>query len=304
MKAGDNMSLFIEVVLPIVSIFAIGYILQKWRHLDVKTASAITIYVFVPFLVFQAFYDGDFSGEFPMIVLISLLILFAIIFLDKLLAMIFKWDRGEESGMILSTAFMNAGNYGAPVILFALGEEAFTYAILFMAIQTIIMNVFGVYYASRGDYEIRYAIYSVFKMPATYAIILALLLNTFDVQVHARILEMVDFMAAVAIPLMMVVLGMQLANITFKEFEIGKVAIGSTIKLILMPFITWLFVIILPISPLLGQVLVIQSAMPAAATTTMFALEFRARPDLVSSVTLVTTLLSIVTISVLLVIMV
>lgn len=295
------MGIFLEVVLPIISVFAIGYGLQKWRNLDVKSASAITIYIFIPFLVFQAFYNEDFSGEFSMIVLVNFILLFATIIITKLFAWFNKWDRGEESGMILSTAFMNAGNYGAPIILFALGEEAFTYAILFMAVQTIIMNVFGVYYASRGGYEFRYAIYAVFKMPATYAIIAALSLNFLDIQLHSRVIEMVDFMAAVALPLMMVVLGMQLANISFEQFETGKVVLGMVIKLVLMPVVAFICVLLLPIPELLGKVFIIQASMPAAATTTMFALEFRSRPDLVSSVTLVTTLLSIVTLSVLLV---
>ncbi|TFB24432.1 AEC family transporter [Filobacillus milosensis] len=298
------MGVFFEVVLPIISIFVIGFVVQKWRKLDVKTASTLTIYVFIPFLVFQAFYDKEFSGDFSMIVMFCFILLFSIILLDKILAKILKWDRGEESGIILSTAFMNAGNYGAPVVLFALGQEAFTYAVIFFSIQAIIMNIFGVYYASRGGYEIRYAFYSVLKMPATYAIILAFSLNGLNVQLGGPVIEMIDFMAAVGLPLMMVVLGMQLANIEFKEFEISKVAIGSAIKLLAMPLVAWLFVWLLPVSPLIGKVIIILSAMPTAATTTMFALEFKARPDLVSSVTMVTTLLSVVTNSVLLAILV
>lgn len=298
------MGIFLQVVLPIISVFVIGYVLQMWKKLDVKPVSAVTIYIFIPFLVFQAFYDENFGGEFSIIVLVNFVLLFAIIGMTKLFAFINKWERSEESGMILATAFMNSGNYGTPIVLFALGEEAFRYAILFMAVQTMIMNSFGVYYASRGNYEIRYAVYSVLKMPATYAIIIALGLNFTGIDLHTRVIEMVDFMAAVALPLMMIVLGMQLANIEFKQFETGKVALGTVIKLIIMPVIAWVCVLFLPVSDLLGKVLIILAAMPTAATTTMFALEFRSRPDLVSSVTLVTTLMSIVSLSILLIFLV
>ncbi|RPF54328.1 AEC family transporter [Aquisalibacillus elongatus] len=298
------MGIFLEVVLPIISVFVIGYVIQKWRHLDVKTASAMTIYIFIPFLVFEAFYNEEFSGAFTNIVISCFALLFGTILIIKILAVVLKWDRGEESGMILSSAFMNAGNYGAPVILFTFGEEAFTYAIVFMSIQTIIMNVFGVYYASRGGYEFRYAVYAVLKMPATYAIILGIALNLLEVELHSSLTEMVNFMSAVALPLMMVGLGMQLANISFKEFETGKVMLGSALKLIVMPVIAVGLVALLPVSDLLGKVIIIQAAMPAAATTTMFALEFKARPDLVSSVTLMTTVLSVITISVLLIFLV
>ncbi|NIK13290.1 AEC family transporter [Alkalibacillus almallahensis] len=298
------MGVFLEVVLPIISVFIIGYLLQKWRKLDVKSVSAVTIYLFIPFLVFDAFYYEEFSNDFGIIIISCFVLLFATIALIKFLKLLFKWDRMEESGIILSSSFMNAGNYGAPIIMFALNEEAFNYAIIFMAIQTIIMNVFGVYYASRGGYEVRYAIFAVFKMPATYAILLGISLNLLDVNLHTRVLDMVDFMSAVALPLMMVVLGMQLANISFEKFEAGKVMAGTIVKLIVMPIMAWGLVTLLPVSDLLGKVIILQSAMPAAATTTMFALEFKAKPDLVSSVTLVTTVLSVVTISILLVILV
>lgn len=57
---------------------------------------------------------------------------------------------------------------------------------------------------------------------------------------------------------------------------------------------------LVPIEPVVGSVLVIAAAMPSAATTTMYAVEFDTEPDLVSSITLVTTLISIVTVTVLL----
>ncbi len=291
------MSIFLEVILPIVSIFVLGYILQRIRQLDVRSVSAVTIYIFVPALVFETFYTQDLSGDFSTIILMAFIILFSMIFINKILALIFKWDRSVESGMILSNAFMNAGNYGAPVVLFALGEEAFIYAVLFMSIQTIQMNFFGVYYASRGVSGMKHALLAVMKMPATYTMLAAFLLKGLNIELAAPAMDIVSFLAAVAIPLMMVVLGMQLANIVFREFEVGKVVLSSTLRLIISPLVTWVFVLLIPMPDLMGKVMIILSAMPTAATTTMFALEFRARPDLVSSITLVTTVLSIFTIS-------
>lgn len=219
------------------------------------------------------------------------------IFINKILSVIFRWERSVESGMILSNAFMNAGNYGSPVILFAFGEEAFVYAVLFMSIQTIQMNFFGIYYASRGKSGMKQALLTILKMPATYAMLLAFLMKWLNIELATQAMEVVNMLAAVAIPLMMVGLGMQLANIAFREFDVSKVALSSSLRLIISPLITWLFVLIIPMSDLLGNVLIVIAAMPTAATTTMFALEFRARPDLVSSITLVTTVLSIFTIS-------
>ncbi|GAF38374.1 hypothetical protein JCM14202_178 [Agrilactobacillus composti DSM 18527 = JCM 14202] len=48
-----------------------------------------------------------------------------------------------------------------------------------------------------------------------------------------------------------------------------------------------------PIDPLLRNVIVVMAAMPSAANTTLYAIEFEAEPQFVSSATLVTTLASI-----------
>jgi predicted permease len=49
----------------------------------------------------------------------------------------------------------------------------------------------------------------------------------------------------------------------------------------------------MPLSDLIKSVLIIQAAMPAAANTTMLALQFDTEPDLVSFTTFVTTIISI-----------
>ncbi|WP_279401258.1 hypothetical protein [Piscibacillus salipiscarius] len=59
------MGIFLQVVLPIISVFIIGYLLQMWKKLDVKPVSAVTIYVFIPFLVFQAFMMKILVANFP-----------------------------------------------------------------------------------------------------------------------------------------------------------------------------------------------------------------------------------------------
>lgn len=176
------MSIFIEVILPIVSIFALGYVLQRIRKMDVRSVSAVTIYIFVPALVFEAFYTRDLSGEFSKILLMSFIILFAMIFINKILSVIFRWERSVESGMILSNAFMNAGNYGSPVILFAFGEEAFVLAVLFVSIQTIQRIFSESITASRGKSGMKQALLTILKMPATYAMLLAFLMKWLNIE--------------------------------------------------------------------------------------------------------------------------
>jgi predicted permease len=142
--------IFLQVILPVLLIFLSGYILQRIFKLDLKPISTLAIYVLTTALVFRTFYKTALDLQLFYIVVISMLLLGALILLTQLTSRWFHYDKQQESAMMLSTAFMNSGNYGTPIILFAYGEAGFNYAVQIMVFHSIIMGVFGVYFASRG----------------------------------------------------------------------------------------------------------------------------------------------------------
>ncbi|ARK31190.1 AEC family transporter [Halalkalibacter krulwichiae] len=291
------MDIFIQVVFPVLLVFLIGFFVQKWKKIDIKAVSTVAIYIMTPSLVFRTFYYSEINLQALYMIIFSILLLFSLIIINKVYAKLKKYDRATESGLILSTAFMNAGNYGAPIILFAYGEEAFAYSVIFLVLQSIIMNCFGVYYAARGKAGVSIAFREVLKMPATYAVILGLLLKVFSYSVPPNLMLTVDIIAEAAIPTVMIILGMQLARIEWGNFEWGKVSYATVVRLLVSPLIAVGITFMLPLDPLIAKVLIVSAAMPSAATIVMYAVQFDAKPKLVSSTTLITTMLSIITIT-------
>ena len=297
------MTIFIQVVLPVLLVFGAGFAIQKWQRVDIKPLSVVALYVATPALVFQTFYHAEIDRQYGYMVAFALLLLFAIIFINKLAALVTKRTSEEESGWILGTAFMNSGNYGAPIILFAYGQEGFAFAVSFMVLQAIIMNIFGVYYAAKGRSGVRFALKSVIGMPVTYAVILGLLVQLSGATVPDNLLGTVDILAEAAIPMVMIILGMQLANMSWGQFEWKPLSYVVTVRLLVSPLIAYLLTLIFPFDPLLANVLIISAAMPSAATIVMFAVQFNTMPKFISSVTLVSTIISIFTITLLLMIL-
>ncbi|WNF36746.1 AEC family transporter [Bacillaceae bacterium IKA-2] len=294
------MSIFFQVVLPVILVFLIGFLVQKWKKVHLKAISTVAIYIMVPALVFKTFYSVKLDIQYFYIVFFSLLLLFILIIINRIYSKLKKHSQSHESGLILSTAFMNAGNYGAPIILFAYGEAGFAFAVSFMVLQSIIMNSFGVYYAARGGAGVRMAIRSILGMPTTYAVIVALLLKGFEVELPSNLFNTVNIIADAAIPTVMLILGMQLANIKWGKFEWDSISFGVIIRLIVSPVLAYLITLVLPFDPLLAKVLIVLAAMPSAATMVMYAVQFESEPQLVSTITLITTLFSVLTITILL----
>lgn len=297
------MAVFYQVMLPVLLIFFSGYVVQKWQQLNLRALSTLAIYILSPCLVFRTFYQTPIDLQYAYMVLFSISLLAGLILLNKLYALWRKHSPNVESGLILSSAFMNSGNYGVPVILFAYGEAGFHYAVSFMVLQSILMNFVGVYYAARGQAGVGVAIRLVFKMPATYAAALAILFQTAHIQLPEQFYGAIDLVADATIPVVMLILGMQLADLRLKKLHWETIGFGVVARMFVSPLLAVLLLSWMPIEPLLKKVLIVSSAMPSAATTVMYAVQFDAEPDLVSSITLVTTLMSIVTLSVLLMVL-
>lgn len=294
------MSLFIEVIMPIMAVFASGFILQRIRLLDVKSVSAVCLYILTPALVFVTLYDATFDSGFVIIVIYMFALFFIMVFINKVLAKLFGWNSNKESAAILATGFMNSGNYGLPVVLFSIGPAAVPYAIFIMVVQALQNNFFGVYYASRSTSGMKKAMKNVLKMPTTYAAVFAFICSWLSITIPDFIHSTLTMVGDAAIPVMMIMLGMQLGSLIGLKLDWQVVVSSVSLKMVVAPLIAWLFVSIIDVDPLIATVLIIISAMPTAATTTMYAIEFDTEPELVSSITFISTIVSVITLTILL----
>jgi predicted permease len=145
--------IFLDVLLPVFLIFAIGYIGQKTLGFDTKTLSKMALYLLSPVLVFRTFYTNVFTIDHIYIILYTIILCFSLIIFVYILSWIKKYSRAETCGLILSASFMNNGNYGTPLALLLFGVAGFEYAIVLMVAQQMLMATVGVYYAAKGSPE-------------------------------------------------------------------------------------------------------------------------------------------------------
>lgn len=297
------MIMLLKVVLPIFLIFLTGYIGQKVFSLNIKSISTTSLYLMTPPLVFKCFYTAKLDLTYLHIVIYSVLLTTLLILLIKIVAFLKGSTNAETSSLILSSAFMNNGNYGAPVILFAYGQTAFQYAIAIMILHTVLMSTIGLYYAARGNYNVKEALQSMLKMPVIHALILALLWQFFKLPMPENLYNAVSMVGDASIPLMMLILGMQLAEIKLQNIKWGINLAGIGTRLLISPAIAYGLTLLLQVEPVLAKTMIVLAAMPSAVIMVMYAIQYDNEPELVSSITLLSTVLSVATLSVLLTIL-
>ncbi|WP_456279425.1 AEC family transporter [Bacillus sp. AK128] len=295
---------FVLVLIPVFIVFAVGFIGQRTLNINPKSISKMALYLLMPFLVFKTFYENELNATYLHLTIFALGVCFGLITLVYAISYFKKYTRNEASSLVLSSAFMNNGNYGTPVALFAFGAAGFDIAIILMVIQSLIMTTVGIYYAAKGSDEkqtgILGALLAVVKMPTVYAALAGILFQLAPFDLPEMIHRSVTLVADAAIPTVMIILGMQLATIRIKNLEIEKMSYSLGLKLVVSPLIAFLFALVLPVSDLVGDIMILMAAMPSAANTTMMSLEFNTKPEFVSSVTLVSTLASVITLPIIL----
>lgn len=291
------------IILPVLIIFGIGFIGQKLIGFDIKSISTAALYLMSPFLAFRTFYTNPLNMDYVYIIafcLILTVVLFAVVWVTgKLMGA----TMPQMSAMILGGVFMNSGNYGAPVVLFAFGAVGFDYAVVMMVFQSLLMNTIGIFFASLGGEEkatLQQSFQRVIRMPLIYAAFLGVLMQLIRFDLPTPLMEGISMVADASIPTVMLVLGMQLAAIQRKRVAYRYVSAVTIIRMVASPVLATIILLFMPVNDLLRSVLILQTAMPAAANTTMFALQFGTEPDLVSFTTFITTIISIITIPIVL----
>ncbi|CQR46020.1 Membrane transport protein [Paraliobacillus sp. PM-2] len=293
---------FLTVLLPIFTVFTIGYIGKKLWNIDVKPIATMAIYLLSPFLAFQTFYQNPINLDyFYMFVYLAMLCIICI-FICYIIGFIKRWSKKQLSGFILASSFMNNGNYGAPLVLLVFGETGFHYAVILMVLQQLIMCTIGIYIAAQGSQteQAHSPLKEVIKVPIVYGALAGIIVNGIGVSLPEGIATVVNMVADAAIPTVMIVLGMQLATISLKKIEFGNLSIALVLRLAIAPIIAFVITLFLPIDEMVKQIMILTAAMPTAANTTMYAVKFNARPMFVSSATLTSTLLSIITLPIVL----
>ncbi|KUO49001.1 MAG: hypothetical protein APF76_10235 [Desulfitibacter sp. BRH_c19] len=292
--------MFISVILPIMLIFSAGFIVQKLFNLHIKSVSTIAIYIMMPALVFRTFYDNPLSLNYLYILLYTFALTAILILIIKIIGFWKKYSDEKQNALILAIGFMNNGNYGIPLVLFAYGAGGIDYIVPIMIFHTVLQTTLGLYYAAKGKTKLKSVMLNISKMPMMHAVYLGIVWRALPLPLHDSIYGAVSLVADGAIPTIMLALGLQLAEIKVKNFERNLMYLSVFLRLVVSPIIAFLMVWFLPIDLLLKKVMILAAATPTAAISALLAIQYDCEPQLVSTVTFITTFLSMGTILVVL----
>jgi predicted permease len=294
----DLLGIFTDNILPIVIVVAIGFALQKSLKLNPRPLSQATFYVLSPALIFSVLVNADISeNEILRMMGYAALILLIVGAISWGMARGMKLSNKMTSAFVLSSTFMNAGNFGMSLNLFAYGELGLTWAGLFFVSNALMVNSLGVYIASLGTHSPRQALIGLLKVPVLHAVILGLLVRSISLEVPSAIMRPIQLLGDASIPVMLLILGMQISLSGFPRQKL-PLSLATFNQLILSPGVALLLVPLFSLSGIARKAGIIEAAMPAAVFNTIISIEYDVEPDFVTGVVFTSTILSPLTLTV------
>lgn len=311
---------FIEVILPLALVWAVGYVARRFLKLDPRPFARAGLYLLTPTIIFVSLMDSEITlaegGRVILLVGVLAIVLWLVAWGQ---ARLLRLSPEDSSAFLLTSIFINSVNYGFPAVLLALGTEGLAWATFFAVGHALLANTAGGYIAARGrGGNVKQTLLAVLRIPMLYAVVLALVLRLAGVSLAVpfviggvrvallpAVYQSIKLLAQSAVPIFMLVLGMQLAGNGGQETPGAKLPVGAMVlagvnRLIVSPLLAWGLVLLLGIEGVAGQATIMEAAMPSAVLTVILAIEFDTRPRFVSAVVVGTTLASIVTLTLLL----
>lgn len=295
------MHILIYVVLPVFLVAGVAALAQPRLQLDVHPISRAVFYLFSPALVLDSLVGSEIGGaEFGRIAVAMLLTTLLLWAMGEVAARLLRLEGPTQSAFLVAILLMNAGNFGLPTNLFAFGEPGLARASLAFTVSAAISSSLGVYLAAHGRASAWEALRRVAGVPLVYAAVLGLALNLLHLSLPEPLAKAVQLLGQAAVPVMLVVLGVQLASIfrnRWRAVYLPALAVVVVSRLILAPALTLGTTHVVGLAGLTRNVVVLETAMPSAVITTILATEFESDPSFATLSVLVTTLVSLLTVT-------
>ena len=291
-----------------------GYFLRKFDIIDFNMNRGLNrfiVYFSFPCLILEKI--GTFPMDKPTMNLFYIVfgigfVLFAIYGSIAFLYVKARHFPKEKSGIIVfAMTAANTGFMGFPITLLFFGEKGLLLILAINSVFYIYSFTFGVYLLRRNngkskEKNMKNNMRGLFKLlsnPSIITLILGLVISNYHIEIPVPLLSYLQLIGSVATPMVMIFIGSSLyGSNLFDMIKDRAITEAAIMKLLVLPVITAVVVMFLPLSILAKTICVFSSAFPTAAIVPILAEQEGKNVEFASMILLLSTVLSMVTIPV------
>ncbi len=289
------LNIILTTIAPIILIAGLGALLDRTTKIDTRTLSRVVIYLGSPALAFHSIANSAISNdEFGQLIFFALSAMVVITAMAWLISLAVRMDRLTGSAFVLSASLLNGINYGIPLNEFAFGQAGLERAVFIGVIFALYTYTVGVFLASSGQASLWVALKNVLLVPLPYTAVLGLVVNLAHIPIPAMVMRITQILGNLAVPLMLLILGIQLSRSSLQGR--WRIIVGASFtRLLGGAALGFLLAYLLSLEGVTRQTAIVEASMPTAVVASVLATEFNSDAELVSSIIVFSTLLSLLT---------
>lgn len=297
------MSALYLVFIKIVVAVTLGFILRKAKVITEdmqKGLSDMLVKAFLPFSILASanYEKSPTLGKAMLAVLGAGLVFYAFALVSmRLLSLKLPFQDKEKRVFVTMTTFANTGFVGFPVMLALFGNEGLLLAVVYNMVYNIYMYTYGIHLLSGKKGNVR----ELLLQPVNVASILAIAIFISPVSFPKYVAEPIELIAAVTVPLSMIIIGSNLAGMPFiKVLSDVKSYLVSAMRLLVLPGICLGVMYLLyrnfSIAPTTASVIVLMGALPCGSLNVIFSEKYECAPEYAARATVQSMILCAATI--------
>jgi len=275
------------IVVPVFICVAFGVLWAKiGTPFDTGLITSLVYNIGVPCLILTTFQKVTLSPA--TMAEIALATLACYVSFTLLAFLLIRALRLETASYLPALMFPLTGSMGLPVSYFAFGDQGLALAIVYFAFGTIGSFTIGAAIAE-GKVTVR----GLLRIPVLYAVAIALVMQLTELRLPAWIFNTVELLGGIVIPAQLVALGFSLL-----QLKVGGMARSASLgvfRLAMGVAVGFAIAELFDLDGAARAIVIIQSAMPVAVSSYLFAEKFNRLPEEVAGMVVVSTTISFVT---------
>lgn len=260
----------------------------------------ILIQIPLPFMIITSFlhrYDSNIKENIIKTFFYSLV---AYILMPTISYLLLKPIKKEKRKILhFANIFVNTGYIGFPILHSMYGPEGVVYGSIFNMFFVLLVWTYGItiFKGNLTRKEILLELRDALLNPSILAVFLGILIMYFDIQLPEVLKKASREIGQLTGPLSMMIIGSGLAKVKIKKYLYDwTMYYGVAIKLIIIPIVIYFIATIIGLSSIPVNTVIIMTALPASAMTSIFAETFNKEKEYAAYLVSMTTLLSLCTI--------
>lgn len=234
------LSLFMKLF-PIYAIIFIGFLLGRKHPGNRNIIATLLIYVLSPMVVFNAVYNTPLTAQNFLLPVFF----FFVCSLISIVTYLVNPKTDHFRGILAFTAGNgNTGYFGLPVAIALFGEHIAGLTILCAFGFIIYENTVGFFLAARGKLSTQESVKKLFKLPALYAFIAAIIAQMMHLKFGEVYASFMPHFKGSYIILGSLIIGLSLSELKMSDIQLSLIAKAFFIKFLLWPVIICLCILL------------------------------------------------------------